>query len=263
MNFFTGRACFVKPLLGSIALASGSGFFVRWGGLAVFVTARHNLTGRHWLTNDPLREDGRTPDRLSINVPIVENKSSGGRFGFKEVIVDLETNFVPSWKSVERPKGPCDVAVVPMHTEWEAPFLDRWKSAHSIDGIFNIGCLNDGDEHWMDTVRREHRVGSQAFVLGFPFGIAGGAENRPVWRGGNIATEPRYDFDDWPTFLLDFSGRKGMSGSPVIVRSDEGALHFAGIYSARVLGEKHNSELGYVWKCTVIQEALASAYGHI
>lgn len=260
VNFFTGRAAFSQYILGTIPLAVGSGFFVRWGAMPVFVTARHNLTGRHWLTHDTLRDDGRTPDRISINVPIVEDASSGGRFGFQEVIVELEQDYKPIWKELPHRNGVCDFAAIPVDGSWEAAFIERWKARHSIEGSFKVACINDGDD-WFDSANRQLKVGAQAFVLGFPFGIAAGAPNRPIWRGGNVATEPAGDFDGWPIFLVDASGRKGMSGAPVVVRDDSGLLRFSGIYSGRILKEKDNSELGYVWKAPKILELLSKAYG--
>ncbi|MEZ5987410.1 MAG: hypothetical protein R3B94_15805 [Hyphomonas sp.] len=253
VNFFTGRTSYVRPKQGSLELATGSGAFVRLAGIPAFLTARHNLTGRHWTTGETLHSTGRCPHSISINVPIVEDIDHGARFGFKETIVELERDYRPIWNELTVESGICDLGTIFLDREWEAGFIDRWKHEHDQSGNFKVGCINDY-EPWQTTVEREHKVGSSAFVLGFPLSLTAGGPNRPIWRGGSIATEPRADFEGWPTFLVDVAGRKGLSGAPVLVVGQDGSTTFAGIYSGRVLSEEDNSDLGYVWKCSAIHD---------
>lgn len=73
-----------------------------------------------------------------------------------------------------------------------------------------------------------------------------------------MATEPTLDWMGDPVFLVDIAGRSGMSGSPAVIALPDGNGTFAGVYSGRVLGPKENSELGYVWKLTCLDEILNS-----
>lgn len=255
VNFFTGRASYVRPRQGDLELALGSGFFVRFDELPVFVTARHNLTGRHWTNNNALHDTGRCPQNISIHVPIVETVPHGGRFGFKETIIELEQNYAQVWNEISVAQGVCDVGCIVLDPSWEREFISRWQAEHKTEGSFKVGCINDG-VNWHDIVDREHAIGSPAFAVGYPLGLTASGPNRPIWRGGFVATEPRANFEDWPTFLIDIAGRKGLSGAPVLVKDTSGSLSFAGVYSGRVLPEEHNSDLGYVWKCSVINELI-------
>lgn len=258
VNFFTGRTSYLRPRQGNLELALGSGFFVRFEEQAVFVSARHNLTGRHWTNNSTLHNSGRCPHNISINVPIVEAVPHGGRFGFKETIVELEQDYIQVWNEIRVEKGLCDVGCIVFDTAWEKAFISRWRKEHSAEGNFKVGCINDY-ANWGDIIDREHEIGSAAFALGYPLGLTAGGPNRPIWRGGFVATEPRTNFEDWPIFLIDIAGRKGLSGSPVLVKDTSGSLSFAGVYSGRVLPEEHNSDLGYVWKCSVINDLIKTA----
>ena len=101
-------------------------------------------------------------------------------------------------------------------------------------------------------------------IIGYPFGLSVGG-GWPVWKTGHIASEPQIDFNNSPGFLVDVTGRGGMSGSPVVVRpqgqyqSRSGGLVigssptlFLGIYSAQF----DAAELGMVWQPSVIKDIL-------
>jgi len=65
-------------------------------------------------------------------------------------------------------------------------------------------------------------IGMDAFILGFPKGIAH-QQLLPIWKRGSIATEPEIPReDDLPVFLVDTATREGMSGAPVLLRSFSG-----------------------------------------
>jgi hypothetical protein len=90
----------------------------------------------------------------------------------------------------------------------------------------------------------------------------------PVWKTGHIATEPHVDFDEGiPVLLVDATARRGMSGAPVIVRS-ENRTRLVGIYSGRFKQSLNDdssaqekdlqvtAELGWVFKWRVIDELI-------
>lgn len=241
-------------------IANGTGFFIRTVGGLALITARHNLTGRHWETGECLsKKTAAIPNKVSLDVPIAERKSPG-RFGFKELVIPL-MNDTDSPRSIWLEGGPADlswdVAVIPVDDGWEVPFVQRWKTQHNLEGDFAVASMCD-HAPWEALVAQEHQVGSTLFALGFPFAKDGGVRNQPIWRFGAVATEPASDWNNLPVYLADLSGRGGMSGSPVLIDLGQKAFSLAGIYTGRILDEKSHSELGYVWKLSAIDEVLKS-----
>lgn len=256
-NFFTGRTSFLRMHFNETHVSSGTGFFIRTPGGLALVTARHNLTGRHWETGECLSKTGAVPNKVSLYVPIAERKSPG-RFGFKELVIPL-TDDAPSPNAIWLEGGPndfsWDVAVIPVPDGWEIEFVERWKAQYDVQGDFAVATMCD-HAPWEALVAQEHHVGSTLFALGFPFAKDGGVRNQPIWRFGAVATEPATDWDNLPVFLADLSGRNGMSGSPVLIGMEPTVLSLAGIYTGRILDEKNHSELGYVWKLSAIDKIL-------
>lgn len=111
-------------------------------------------------------------------------------------------------------------------------------------------------------------VGSDVFILGYPFGITGG-EKLPIWKRASIASEPAIDLDGLPKIFVDTASRPGMSGSPVILKQRRQAtiiqgnlisrysMRFIGIYSGRIgSNDQLQAQLGIVWKAHVIDEII-------
>ena len=104
-------------------------------------------------------------------------------------------------------------------------------------------------------------------IIGYPWGLSVGG-GWPVWKTGHIASDPDLDYNHLPGFLVDVTGREGMSGSPVVLRLSGGyrlrdgsrvmstsgtTTLFLGIYSAQF----HREELGVVWRPHVFTDLLA------
>lgn len=58
-------------------------------------------------------------------------------------------------------------------------------------------------------------VGSDLFIIGFPFGFAAG-QFFPIWKRGTVASEPLFRPNGLPMFYIDSFTNPGMSGSPVL-----------------------------------------------
>jgi hypothetical protein len=105
---------------------------------------------------------------------------------------------------------------------------------------------------------------SNVSIVGFPFGLAQGA-GLPIWKTGTIASDLDVDYGGLPQFLVDCTGRSGMSGSPVFARATSGFAtsqaamkigggvtdRFLGIYAGRI-GE--DTEIGRVFKAAAIMQ---------
>lgn len=127
------------------------------------------------------------------------------------------------------------------------------------------------------------RPTSAITLVGYPYGFFDSANFLPVYKTGNVASEPTLDFDGKPLFVVDISAFPGMSGSPAFAiaygtyEAEQGgtvvgsARKFLGIYaSMQMLQEKkfleqldaspkkpgmvlsQSLELGHIWKAKLI-----------
>jgi hypothetical protein len=126
--------------------------------------------------------------------------------------------------------------------------------------------------------------GTEVYILGYPRGISAGV-NFPVWKRASIASALGIPIEGSPKLLVDSATSEGLSGGPVIFRSNiffvEGAAGllgdlqtavggtaqvFLGIYSGRdrrlvntEAAEQITAQLGYVWNRSCVDELLAHA----
>jgi hypothetical protein len=223
-------------------LAKGTGFVVRKEDQPFLITNRHNVTGRHQETGQPLSPTGALPDDLKI----VHNRENQlGKWVIKtESLFDRGQ---PRW--IEHPTlgERADFVAVPL-TQLE-----------EVD-LYPYDLINPGANLMLQPA-------DIVSVIGFPFGIQAGG-SLAVWATGFIASEPGINFNDLPIFLIDCRTRRGQSGSAVIAYRSAGAVadadggtsiysgpvwRFLGIYSGRINEE---SDLGIVWKASSIRELI-------
>ncbi|WP_373414613.1 serine protease [Ensifer aridi] len=225
-------------------LSTGTCFFWRHERHIYLITNWHNFSGRDNLTGEHLSQTLAEPNNIECSV--VLPAAVGVDFGkFRAKIVDEENN--PLW--IEHPIFGRNVDVVALPLP---------------DSMNKVVCVNDKAR---DTVRLG--VGVDVFILGYPLGI--GVENFPLWKRGTIASEPEMDIDGKPLLYVDTATTKGMSGSPVIVRTNSGSMddgsvvmastrvmtRFVGIYSGRIAPRSGlDAQIGRVWKGKVIDEVL-------
>jgi hypothetical protein len=150
------------------------------------------------------------------------------------------------------------------------------------------GCKIWGiSEDWTKSSLRL-RPGTSVTLIGYPYGYYDTKNSLPIWKTGNIASEPHVDFEGKPYFIVDVSAFPGMSGSPVFAIS-HGAFEmegggasigagvmrrFLGIYASMQMLEKNmyleelahissygiknteSLELGNVWKANLIIQTI-------
>lgn len=116
----------------------------------------------------------------------------------------------------------------------------------------------------------EPQAGMDCLILGFPEGLFAAAFT-PIWKRGSIAAEP---FQEHP-YYIDSATRRGMSGSPVIIRHNGifglvGAKltgseiigtveRFVAIYSGRIGNDELGGQLGRAWQAHVLTDVLSLA----
>jgi hypothetical protein len=225
------------------ALSTGTGFVALAPRGAVLITNRHNVTGRHQETRQPLSPTGGIPNE----VVILHNRA--GQLGhWLPKTEPLYNNDRPLW--VEHPDlgARADFVALPL-TQLDDVQLYPYT-------------LGEGDPPVLVA------PAEVVSVVGFPFGLtAGGC--LAVWATGFVATDPDINYGNLPIFLIDCRSRPGQSGSAVIAHRTGGAVatergvmvgagvmtRFLGIYSGRVNSE---SDLGFVWKAAAIQSLVNS-----
>jgi len=226
-----------------------SGFFWRKNDQVFLITNWHNVTGINPLTGENI--GSFTPTHFNCDFKYgPKNKNYVQSCEFTVRLFDEKGN--PNW--IEHPKGKLiDVVAIPF--EFMVP---ENQKIHTLDE-------QKFEARWFPS------IGDDSFVVGFPEGFSGGG-NTPIWKRGSVATEPTLNFNSLPMFLLDTIGNAGLSGSPVIGRAS-GAFglpgkktpeylgtwdNFAGIYSGRISSDGIGSQMGRVWKSSVLNEIFDS-----
>lgn len=256
-------------------LATGTSFTVHYAGNRFLITNKHNLTGMDGKGNY-LSSSGIQPSHVRISAwnRLFDN------YGPVRVTLPLYRDTVqllgPLWLC--HPLHPeYDVVALPIdpHIGYEGEgytlgFSGRVASSQ-LEVSYHDWKLPEPDGE--NQARPYLRPGDGVSVVGFPFGLKT-RNHFPIWINGTIATEPEFNYDSNPIFLIDARTRSGQSGSPVVLHltpNSTGTLFtdwsvrtytrevgfLLGVYSGRV--ESNESDLGMVWKASVIREILNGA----
>jgi V8-like Glu-specific endopeptidase len=243
------QSLYIESRFNDQKLSSATGFVTKCADEYFLITNRHVVTGKHNQTNECLcKKTAGIPNKLAIFHNL---KDSNGRW--IERVESLTTNDNRSlWYEHPRLGVKADFVAIKLTDLTDVELLPI--SLDISDKVIKLG------------------VTDKVSVVGFPFGekTAGGLA---IWATGSVASEPKYDHDELPIFLIDCRSREGQSGSPVLAyRSgsdinyfEDGSIiangiphvNFLGIYSGRINSE---SDLGYVWKASAIRELIASIY---
>jgi hypothetical protein len=180
---------------------------------------------------------------------------------------------------------------VPLYTKTGEPLWIRSRAYPEADVVLYplVPQLYDGRGQLVvfseahTTIDMRVRPSTQATLLGYPYGFFDTRNFLPVWKTGHLASEPDFDFQGEPVFLVDVSAFPGMSGAPVVAvsnsvyESESGSMmsgaqrKLLGVFSAmrmvRTRGAADASgfdnaqpspgdslQLGYVWKASLIND---------
>lgn len=248
-NSLSHCSCFLNLRYNEAEISTASGFFIRHKGQYFLITNWHNFAGKNSETKkllDP--KSGAVPNNFKINL---KYRIDEERLMISEAVVKLYNNKgEPLWYEHPQMGGEIDVGILKIDNNFEGKEL-------------NIISINDNiDAHI------EPRITMDVFVLGFPISITN-KFGLPIWKKATIATEPKVDFD-LPRILIDTATRKGMSGAPVVMKTDGlykdtrtgkpklGGEKFdlLGVYSGRLGEDEFKAQLGIVWDKKVIYEII-------
>lgn len=263
-------------------ISTGSSFFYEYNNSLFLITNWHNLSGRHFLTKEPL--SGRFPTYIEAKFATYLPSSEGVHRSFTTVArrLDIYKDFSPVW--------------------FEHPGIGSQCDVIAIEVARPDGCADNFHfpVNKISKMRVPVRPGNTAFVIGFPASISTGF-GLPLWKSGFIASEPHYgittggrpsrlgglsDGIDLPAFFIDTQTRQGMSGAPVFCgfagtwnvndpyeeidmdapdfweRDDialtETGIEFIGCYSGRIGRDEDGAALGICWGVEVIDLICAS-----
>jgi hypothetical protein len=230
------QSLLIEMSVKGIKLGVGTGFICMARDRPALITNRHNLTGRHQQTGQPLHPQGGIPDAIKI----WHNRKNviGGWVSQTESLLGQPWVEHPTLRAI------ADVVALP------------------------LGSLEEVEIYPYDLVSLDIvvRPADSVSVVGFPFGLQAGG-SLAVWATGFVASEPQIDFRELPVFLVDCRTRRGQSGSAVIFHTNGGWVNFTdgpklvtgpttrllGVYSGRINEE---SDLGMVWKASAIREII-------
>lgn len=257
----TGQSCKL--------MAHGSAFIYRLDGRDHLVTARHNVTGRHWLTNACLGEYQTEPTHLRVmffaHPPeqwTVDLPQDGSRTGNVQILLTqhlvplIGENWQPIWTQHPRLGADMDVAAVPFNAPVNSVVMPWERSpARTAPEAAPWPQLAAGDD---------------VFIVGYPYRLTVGPL-LPLWMRGSVASDPSFgyqtDSKSYPCWLIDARTRSGQSGSPVMRYMRAGTImtrndgmpgrainpdsDLLGVYSGRTSDE---SDIGFVWPLDVVDE---------
>jgi hypothetical protein len=218
-------------------LGTATGFVIEKHGKYYLVTNWHVVADRRPDTDAPMDPQGRYPDEIRI---LHNEKGHLGTWVWRsEKLVNEKNEYL--W--IEHPKG------------------------RAVDIVFlPLSNLDDVQIYPANLELRNSPISivptAEVSIIGFPFGKTETA-GLPIWKSGTVASDPDIDYDQSPQFLVDCTGRPGMSGSPVYARrigsypTEGGGLtistgttdKFLGIYAGSI---DDRSEIGRVWKASAI-----------
>lgn len=250
-------------------VATATGFFYETAGALFIVTNWHVVSGKHFLTKQPVSGTGRLPTHLVCDFlinsdPMQDGRATMSRAPTRVALYD-DKDRNPLWSEHPTHGSHCDVVALPIRASLSSPNVFH-RAANSID----------------EQARVPIRPGCTVFLIGFPRSLRI-RPGLPLWKSGYIASEPTFDVSignqTLQAFFIDSQTREGMSGSPVYGHYvgmwnpddpygglDEhqeflpantmigGAMQFVGCYSGRVGHDEENAAVGLCWRAEIVRE---------
>ncbi|MGN7978188.1 hypothetical protein ACTJJ4_11500 [Microbacterium sp. 22195] len=219
------------------------------------VSNRHVFTGRNE-RNELLTDNARIPIQMRVTFAASTLNQT-----YEAIFPLFDDDRVSTWRQHPIHGKYVDVA---------AALLPESLNQHIADLPITLdGKASIGDQRLLPKVT----PGQTVFAIGFPFGANGGDRHAGIWVGATVATEPGFNLDGKPRFMIDGAVREGLSGAPVyafwppsstVPISDPSTTMTAammqgstsamiGIYSGRL---RPDAQLGFVWKLPYIEDIL-------
>ncbi len=184
------RVAKILTFAGSRPMTNASGFFYLHQKFLYLVTARHVVIDE---------VAGHCPDRLRVSL----HSDAADPQQRSDVEIPLYLGGVPQWFQHPQYGSGVDVVAVTIND----PHVLR---THDVSTF----CRDD------ILYRNETLpLGQNVLILGFPLGFHDTLNNLPIVRSATIASSFSHPFKGEPYCLTDARLHRGMSGSPVIVKT--------------------------------------------
>lgn len=181
----------VSTFLGAQLLTAASGFFFERDARLFLVTSRHVLIDQ---------PSAHLPDRIEIPIHVDAHDLTR----IWTVSLDLYHEGRGLWRQGRDAGGEVDVAVLE---------VDR----SLLPGSAQLRCFSP--DHLQRSLG-ELEVGTMLQIVGFPLGFYDTVHHLPVVRQAAIASSFGVRFQGEGCFLTDARTHRGMSGAPVVLRTD-------------------------------------------
>jgi V8-like Glu-specific endopeptidase len=250
----------------NIQVSQGTGFYLvhQYGEnyMTFLVTNIHVLTGYA-----PL--DSNIP--MGDSIEIFYHLDSNNPKKVKKLKLPLyNSNKKPLWL-INQNNPEADLAVIPI--------------SHSLISESDLNYFINSK--WTENDLKVE-VATKAVIIGYPYGRFDSYNFLPFWKSGNIASEPKLDYNGKKIVVLDISAFRGMSGSPAFAIAsgsyininggvtNGSAKKFLGIFASMEIQsqskylenlnlnpttqigikDQESLQLGHVWKSEIIFEIL-------
>jgi S1-C subfamily serine protease len=223
------RVAKVQTFMRGKRATNATGFFYLHEDFLYLVTARHVVcdeASQHY------------PEHLGISL----HSSADDIRLSDDLLIPLHVNGVRQWHEFRSIDGPADVVAVMIND----PDVLRTRF---VVAFRSVDILGRGEPM---------PLGQDALILGFPLGFSDTLHNLPIVRRATIASSFSHPFKGKSYFLTDARLHRGMSGSPVIVRSAVASPEIFGQreFEWRLLGI-HSSSLDVSDRDSIQDERLA------
>jgi len=176
---YSAAAIPLQMFFNDTELGIGTGFIWRANNQNFLITNWHNFTGKNPFTGKHLSPTAAEPNAVRI---WWNTKSKlGEKFAARHTIYD--PSGVPIWLIHPTLGKGVDVIALPLE---EKPDADMFP-------------INELDQ----LPQMAWKIGMDAHVLGYPYGIGEGNGGFPIWKRASIASEPEMITDARKHFLLD------------------------------------------------------------
>jgi hypothetical protein len=189
ISFFSLRLELIRK---GDSIGNGTGFIFKPDGVdqKFLVTNYHVLTARYPNKPDTLLPGFQgSPDAIRFSVL----KKDDYQPAYREFSM-LKNGKPISWLEHKHRVQGVDIVAIPIDSPQNTVTVSQNE----------LGLVNDIN----------FEVGSDLFIIGFPFGYAAG-DFYPIWKRGTVASEPLFKPDGLSMFYIDSFTKPGMSGSPV------------------------------------------------
>lgn len=197
INYFTLASIFVRTYNGDSVAGSATAFIVEYKKKHYLLTNWHVVTNReYYKAGRPLHKSG-VPTKLAVYY------NSDTILKYNPKWVPLYQEGKPKWLTFlyKNTSGKIDTAdVVALEIK---PDINTKFYPIKADSAFSF--LDD--EPFIEPM-------TELFIVGFPDGMRS-YKYAPVYKRGTVASEPMIAYNGRPSFLIDATGKPGISGSPV------------------------------------------------